>query len=92
MNRAVIAETIRRHVSSTGYVLFVVLVAMAGMVAATFNAPASLWPSLVTLLAIITGSGGGQGRAAPERGLSATVFLPRCLPIIMPVPNRGKVN
>ena len=56
MNGAVVAETIRSHVTSIGYLIFLLLVVAAGMVAATFNAPAALWPSLVSLLAIITGA------------------------------------
>lgn len=56
MNAAVIAETVRRHVTSIGYVAFAVLVALLGIIASSFNTPASLWPSWISLLAIITGA------------------------------------
>lgn len=56
MNVAVFEETVRRHLTSAGYLVFLFLVATAGLFAAGFNKPASMWPSLVTLLAIITGS------------------------------------
>jgi ABC-type transport system involved in multi-copper enzyme maturation permease subunit len=47
---------VRRHFTSAGYIVFLALMAMVGLFAATFNRPASMWPTLVTLLAIITGS------------------------------------
>jgi len=56
VNAAVIAETVRRHVSSIGFVSFVVFVALIGLFASGFAAPGSMWPSLVALLSIITGS------------------------------------
>lgn len=56
MNAAVFAETVRRHLSSVGYLVFVALIALVGLFAASFNKPASMWPTLVTLLAIVTGS------------------------------------
>lgn len=56
MSAAVFAETVRRHVTSIGYVSFAILVALAGLFASSFNTPASMWPSLVTLLSIITGA------------------------------------
>jgi ABC-type transport system involved in multi-copper enzyme maturation permease subunit len=56
VNLAVFEETIRRHLTSLGYIAFAIFTALAGILASTFNRPASLWPSLVTLLAIITGS------------------------------------
>jgi hypothetical protein len=52
----VIQETVRRHLVRPGYVAFLILLAMAGMFAATFNTPGQMWPWLVTVLAIITGS------------------------------------
>lgn len=56
MNASVFTETVRRHVTSIGYVAFVVLVALVGIFASSFNTPAALWPSWIMLLAIITGS------------------------------------
>lgn len=52
----VIEETIRRHLVRPGYLVFLVLLAMTGMFAATFNTPGQMWPWLVTILAIVTGS------------------------------------
>jgi hypothetical protein len=52
----VIAETLRRHLVRPGYIIFLILVAMTAMFAATFNTPAQMWPWLVSVLAIITGS------------------------------------
>jgi ABC-type transport system involved in multi-copper enzyme maturation permease subunit len=56
MNAAVFEETVRRHLVSAGYIAFLLLIVTTGLLAATFHKPASLWPTLVTLLAIITGS------------------------------------
>lgn len=56
MSVAVFEETLRRHVTSAGYIVFILLMAMVGLFASTFNRPASMWPALVTMLAIITGS------------------------------------
>jgi ABC-type transport system involved in multi-copper enzyme maturation permease subunit len=56
MNAAVVGETLRRHFMSVAYLAFVVLIALAGLLSSTFNRPASMWPTLVTILAIITGS------------------------------------
>jgi ABC-type transport system involved in multi-copper enzyme maturation permease subunit len=47
---------VRRHLLSAGYIAFLFLIATVGLFAASFNKPASMWPTLVTLLAIITGS------------------------------------
>ena len=57
MNFAVFEETVRRHITHLGFIGFGIVVGLAGVLAATFNTPASLWPSLVSLLAVITGSG-----------------------------------
>jgi ABC-type transport system involved in multi-copper enzyme maturation permease subunit len=56
MNRDVVVETVRRHLTSVGYVSYGVLIALTGVLAATFNKPASMWPALVALLSIITGA------------------------------------
>ena len=56
MSAVVIAETIRRHVTSVAFIVALVFVGLTGILAATFNAPGSLWPPLVHLIAIITGA------------------------------------
>ena len=56
MNAVVFAETVRRHVTSAGFIVYTLLLALVGIFVATFHVPASMWPSLVTLLSIITGS------------------------------------
>jgi len=56
VNAVVIAETIRRHVKSIGFIAALVFVSLTGILAATFNAPGSLWPALVHLMAITTGA------------------------------------
>ena len=56
MSAVVIAETIRRHVTSAGFVAAVVLIALIGIFAASFHTPGSMWPSLVSLVAIVTGA------------------------------------
>lgn len=56
MNGIVFAETVRRHLASIGYISFLIFVAIIGVFVATFNSPASAWPSLITALAVIAGS------------------------------------
>ena len=56
MNATVIAETVRRHLTSGGYIAFVVLLAMTALFVSNFAIAGTLWPPLVSLLAIITGS------------------------------------
>lgn len=56
MNAAVIAETMRRHFTSIGFITYLILIAMTGLFVATFNTPASIWPALVAILSIITGA------------------------------------
>jgi ABC-type transport system involved in multi-copper enzyme maturation permease subunit len=51
----VIAETLRRHFKNVGYVAYAIVLVMAGLFIAQFERPGSVWPGLVTLLAIITG-------------------------------------
>jgi ABC-type transport system involved in multi-copper enzyme maturation permease subunit len=57
MSRVVIVETVRRHVTHAGYLVFLALIICAALVTSVFNRPASGWPSLVTLLALIAGTG-----------------------------------
>ncbi|HEV2722195.1 MAG TPA: ABC transporter permease subunit [Thermoanaerobaculia bacterium] len=56
MNTTVVAETIRRHVSHAGYIVFAFFLALVALLVSGFVVPGTLWPPLVTLLAIITGS------------------------------------
>ena len=56
MNGAVVAETVRRHLSSAGFIAYLLFLGLIGLLASGFAMPGSLWPSLVGLLAIITGS------------------------------------
>jgi ABC-type transport system involved in multi-copper enzyme maturation permease subunit len=56
VNGTVVAETIRRHLTHLGYIVFVIFLAIVALFAATFAVPGTLWPPLVTLLAIVTGS------------------------------------
>ena len=57
MSWVVFAETVRRHVTSVAYLTFVALLAIVGLGMSRFDQPASIWPTLVTLLAFIVGCG-----------------------------------
>ena len=57
MNRVVIVETVRRHVTNVGYLIFLAVLILVALAVSVFNSPATAWPSLVTLLALITGCG-----------------------------------
>jgi len=57
MSGVVIAETFRRHVTNIGFIAYLALLAILSLGVSVFNRPASVWPTLVTLLALITGSG-----------------------------------
>jgi len=56
VNAAVVAETVRRHVTNAGYIAFVIFIALVGLAVSNFAIAGTLWPPLVTLLAIVTGS------------------------------------
>ena len=56
MNATVIAETVRRHLTSAGYIAFLLFIAMVALFVSNFAIPGTLWPPLVSLLAIVTGS------------------------------------
>jgi ABC-type transport system involved in multi-copper enzyme maturation permease subunit len=51
----VIRETVRRHYTSIAYWTYVALLTIIAAGVSQFNEPSAMWPSLVTLLAIIIG-------------------------------------
>jgi ABC-type transport system involved in multi-copper enzyme maturation permease subunit len=55
LSSVVIEETIRRHVTHIGYLTYVAFLAIVSVGVSQFGPPAGAWPSLVGLLAIITG-------------------------------------
>ena len=54
-SRVVIRETIRRHLTHIGYVTYVAFMAIVAVGVSQFGPPGAMWPTLVGLLAIITG-------------------------------------
>lgn len=57
MSMVVIRETLRRHVTNIGFLGYLVLLAIIALGVSVFNRPAAGWPSLITLLTLITGAG-----------------------------------
>ena len=57
MNGVVIGETLRRHVTNGAYLAYVALLAIVALGSSAFDRPGAAWPSLVSLLALITGCG-----------------------------------
>ena len=57
MNRVVVAETVRRHLTNAGYLVFLAMLVIVAFGVSVFDRPASMWPSLVTLLALVAGCG-----------------------------------
>jgi ABC-type transport system involved in multi-copper enzyme maturation permease subunit len=55
VNGVVVSETVRRHVTNAGYLSYLAFLAIVALGVSRFNRPASAWPSLVALLAIIAG-------------------------------------
>jgi ABC-type transport system involved in multi-copper enzyme maturation permease subunit len=55
MNRVVIAETVRRHFTSLGYLSFLAFLTIIALGVSRFNRPGAGWPSLVAILAIVVG-------------------------------------
>ena len=53
----VIRETIRRHLTHIGYITYVAFMAIIAVGVSQFGPPGAMWPTLVGLLAIITGCG-----------------------------------
>jgi hypothetical protein len=56
VNAAVVVETIRRHVTHYGYILDLIFLALVGLFVSNFAIAGTLWPPLVTLLAVVTGA------------------------------------
>ena len=56
MNGVVVSETVRRHITNAGYLSYLAFLAIVALGVSRFNRPASMWPSLVAVLAIIAGS------------------------------------
>src|SRR5207253_5152250 len=56
MNRVVVAETLRRHVTSPGYVIFVVLTAIVAAGSAMSPSDSQSWQGMTTLLVLIIGA------------------------------------
>ena len=57
MSGVVIGETLRRHLTNGAFLAFVALLAIVALGSSAFDKPAAVWPSLVALLALITGCG-----------------------------------
>jgi ABC-type transport system involved in multi-copper enzyme maturation permease subunit len=57
MNGVVVAETLRRHVTSWLYLAWLAFIAIVALGTSKFGQPASAWPTLVSILAIICGAG-----------------------------------
>ena len=57
MSRVVIGETLRRHLTNGAFLAFAALLAIVALGSSAFDKPAAAWPSLVALLALITGCG-----------------------------------
>lgn len=57
MSRVVIAETVRRHLTSVGYVAYTVVLALVAITGSQMGSPGNSWPPLVSLLAIVAGAG-----------------------------------
>jgi ABC-type transport system involved in multi-copper enzyme maturation permease subunit len=55
VNRVVIAETVRRHLTNVFFLAFLALVIIVSVAVSTFDRPGSGWPSLVSLLSLIAG-------------------------------------
>lgn len=55
MNRVVIVETLRRHLRHPAFVIALILLVMLALGVSFFDRPGSAWPSMVSLLALITG-------------------------------------
>lgn len=56
MNVVVIAETVRRHLTSVAFLSFLVVLAFLGFAVARFHVAGAVWPSLISLLAVVAGA------------------------------------
>jgi ABC-type transport system involved in multi-copper enzyme maturation permease subunit len=56
VNRVVVTETLRRHVMSPGYVIFVVLTAIVGAGSAMSRSDSQSWQGMTTLLVLVIGA------------------------------------
>jgi ABC-type transport system involved in multi-copper enzyme maturation permease subunit len=57
VNRMVMGETFRRHVTSAAFLSFLAFLTIVTIGLAQFDRPAAGWPGLIVLLAIVTGAG-----------------------------------
>jgi ABC-type transport system involved in multi-copper enzyme maturation permease subunit len=55
LSGVVISETLRRHYTSVAFVPYAIVLVMGALFIANFERPGSVWPGLVTLLAILAG-------------------------------------
>lgn len=55
MSWVVISETLRRHYTSVAFVAYAIVLVMAALFIAQFERPGSVWPGLVSLLAVLAG-------------------------------------
>ena len=56
MNGTVIGETVRRHITNIGFILYLAFLVIIALGVSVFDRPASGWPTMITLLALITGA------------------------------------
>jgi len=56
ISRVVIQETVRRHLTHIGYIAYVAFLMIVAIGVSKFGPPSAAWPTLIGLLAIITGS------------------------------------
>jgi ABC-type transport system involved in multi-copper enzyme maturation permease subunit len=56
MSSVVIAETLRRHLTSVGYVAYTAVLALVALTGSQIGSPAGSWPPLIALLAIVAGA------------------------------------
>jgi len=57
VSRVVITETLRRHLSHPAYLAFLAFLVLIALGTSFFDRPGAAWPSLVAMLALITGAG-----------------------------------
>ncbi|HUP45157.1 MAG TPA: ABC transporter permease subunit [Thermoanaerobaculia bacterium] len=57
MNATVIAETIRRHLTNVFFITYLIFLLMVAAAVSMFQSAGTLWPALVSLLAVVAGAG-----------------------------------